>query len=290
MLGDLALRRIWKARSKSILQGIQSLETIRLELHATKVRVLSTPMRFFKQMVLVLLLVCSAQASDQLLNSLRPNGPVNDFANVISATEESQLSALLTELQQKTGDAVVVVTLPTLDGGQIDDFSNRLFERWGIGQKGKDNGILLLGATQEGRGNRLRIEVGYGLEGVINDAAAGRILDNYVVPAWNQKKYGTALVAGATVLAQQVAADKDIELSGVPKYDSRPQQTRRKSNPVGTIILVIVFIYMAIRHPQLLLLILLSSGRGGGGSGGGFGGGGFGGFGGGMSGGGGASR
>ncbi len=247
-------------------------------------------MRIFKSLLLMLLLAAalSAHASDQLLNQLQWRGPVNDFANVISASEENQLRAILTELQQKTGDAVVVVTLPSLDGGQIDDFSTRLFERWGIGQKGKDNGVLLLGATQEGRGNRLRIEVGYGLEGVINDAAAGRILDTTVLPAWNQRQYGAAIASGAVAIAQRVATDKGVRLSGAPQH-SRSAQPKRKTNPVLNVLFVIGFIYMAIRHPRLLLLLILTSGRGGGG-GGGFGGGGFGGFGGGMSGGGGASR
>ncbi|MBC8206585.1 MAG: TPM domain-containing protein [Kiritimatiellales bacterium] len=248
-------------------------------------------MRFLKQTVLIVLLACSAQASDTLLNSLRPRGPVNDFANVIPAAEENQLAAILTELQQKTGDAVVVVTLPSLDGGQIDDFANRLFERWGIGQKGKDNGILLLGATDEQRGNRLRIEVGYGLEGVLNDAAAGRILDQYVVPAWNQQQYGSAIASGGAAIAQRVAADKGIQLSGVPQYNrGYGSQPPRKSNPIMNVLFIIGFIYMAIRHPRLLLLMILMSGRGGGSRGGGGFGGGFGGFGGGMSGGGGASR
>ena len=249
-------------------------------------------MKKFRTILLISsLLAVSAQASDTLLNSLRPRGPVNDFANVIPAAEENQLAAALTELQQKTGDAVVVVTLPSLDGGQIDDFATRLFERWGIGQKGKDNGILLLGATQEGRGNRLRIEVGYGLEGVLNDAAAGQILDQYVVPAWNQKQYGSAIASGGAAIAQRVAADQGIQLSGVPQYNrGYSSQPPRKSNPVMNVLFIIGFIYMAIRHPRLLLLMILMSGRGGGSRGGGGFGGGYGGFGGGMSGGGGASR
>ena len=245
-------------------------------------------MRFFKQVILVLALAASAQASDKLLESLQPRGLVNDFANVISAAEESQLAAVLTELQQKTGAQVAVVTLPSLDGGQIDDFSIRLAERWGMGQKGKDNGVLLLGAINERRGNRLRIEVGYGLEGVINDAAAGRILDQYVVPAWNQRQYGSAIASGGAAIAQRVAAEKGIRLSGVPQYSrGYGSQPPRKSNPIMNIIFIIGFIYMAIRHPRLLLLMILMSGRGGGSRGGGFGGGGFGG---GGFGGGGASR
>jgi uncharacterized protein len=250
----------------------------------------SIHMKFLKRILLILALSTAAvQASDQLLNSLQPRGLVNDYANVISATEERQLSAVLTELQQKTGAQVAVVTLPSLDGGQIDDFTIRLAERWGVGQKGKDNGVILLGATNERRGNRLRIEVGYGLEGVINDALAGRILDQYVVPAWNQGQYGSAMASGGAAIAQRIAADSGIQLSGVPQYTNRGygSRTQRKSNPFFNLILLIGFIYMAIRHPRLLLFILLTSGRGGGRSSGGFGGGGFGG---GGFGGGGASR
>ncbi len=237
------------------------------------------------------LLALTAQASDKLLSSLQPRGLVSDYADVIPAAEENRLLAILTELQQKTGTQVAVVTLPTLDGGQIDDFSIRLAERWGIGQKGRDNGVLLLGATQEGRGNRLRIEVGYGLEGVINDALAGRILDEYVVPLWNQRQYGTAIANGGAAIAQRIAADKGVRLSGVPQYTAsrgHTPQPQRKSNPILSLLFIIGFIYMAIRHPQLLILLLMTSGRGGGSrGGGGFGGGGFGG---GGFGGGGASR
>ena len=137
---------------------------------------------------------------------------------MIPAAEENQLTAILTELKQKTGAQVVVVTLPSLEGGQINDFSIQLANRWGIGQKGKNNGVLLLGATQERSGNRLRIEVGYGLERIIDNATAGRILDDYVVPAWNQRQYGSAIASGAVAIVQRVAFDKGIRLSSAPQH------------------------------------------------------------------------
>jgi uncharacterized protein len=224
--------------------------------------------------------------SDQLLQSLKPAGYVSDFAGAMNASERAATERLLTELKQKTGAEVAVVLLPSLEGGQIDDFATRLFERWGLGRKGKDNGVLLLGATQEGRGNRLRIEVGYGLEGVIPDAAAGRILDTHVLPAWNQRQYGAAMAGGAAAIAQRIAVDRDVTLSGVPEYIRRA--SKKRGFPLGNIILLLIFIPLAIRHP-FLAMMLLSGGRGGFG-GGGFSGGGFGGFGGGLSGGGGASR
>lgn len=247
-------------------------------------------MRRFLIAVLFLFAGFARGDTDALLKSLVPSGHVNDFAGIMNPDGRAATEALLTELEQKTGAQVAVVTLKSLNGGQIADFSTRLFERWGIGRKGKDNGILLLGATGEGRGNRLRIEVGYGLEGVIPDAAAGRILDTYVLPEWNQGQYGTALAAGAAELARRIADDKGVTLSSNPE-PLRYTHTE-KQNDGGGILQIIVFIVMiifVIRHPWFLLLFM---GGGGGGyrGGGGFGGGGFGGFGGGMSGGGGASR
>ncbi len=245
--------------------------------------------RFFIT-ILVLLAVClPVQAdSDRLLNSLKREGYVSDFANVMNPADRAATEKLLTELEQKTGAQMAVVTLNSLEGGQIDDFANRIFARWGIGQKGKNNGVLLLCATQEGRGNRLRIEVGYGLEGVIPDAVAGRILDTYVVPGWSQGQYGTAIANGAAALAQRIAGEQGVALSGMPKHVQRTSKEQNLS--WFHLIFIVLFIVVVIRHPWILLFMLSSGGGGGGHSGGGFGGGGFGGFGGGMSGGGGASR
>jgi uncharacterized protein len=249
--------------------------------------------RFFLVTMIVLAGFLPVRADfDRLLNSLKPTGYVSDFANVMNSSDRAATEKLLAELEQKTGVQVEVVTLKSLEGGQIDDFANRLFARWGIGQKGKDNGVLFLCATEEGRGNRLRVEVGYGLEGVIPDAVAGRILDTFVVPGWNQGQYGTAVANGAAALAQRIADDQSVALSGIQHQEryGRSQPQDRKGGGFIQLIFFMIIIIAVIRHPWLLLLFM---GGGGGRSGGGFGGGsfgGFGGFGGGMSGGGGASR
>lgn len=244
--------------------------------------------RFFITTLVLLAGVFSVRAdSDQLLNSLKPVGYVSDFANVMNPADRAATEKLLTELEQKTGAQVAVVTLKSLEGGQIGDFSNRLFARWGIGQKGKNNGVLLLCAIEEGRGNRLRIEVGYGLEGLIPDAVAGRILDTFVVPGWSQGQYGSAVANGAAAIVQRIAGDRGVALSGMPEHVQRAPQEQKLS--WIHIVFILLFIVVVIRHPWILLF-MLSGGGGGSHSGGGFGGGGFGGFGGGMSGGGGASR
>jgi uncharacterized protein len=236
---------------------------------------------------LALLLAGSAVASDKLLDSLkhRDGQQVYDHANVIPAGQEQQLEALLTGLERQTGDSVVVVTLPSLEGGERADFANRLYARWGIGKKGKDNGVLLLAAIQD---HQAQIEVGYGLEGTINDALAVRILREEVFPRFKQQHYAEGLTAASARIVNLIAEERGIELSGAQPYRGHGSQEAKKPNLFVTIIFIIGFIYMAIRHPQLLILLMLSSGRGGSrGGGGGFGGGGGGGFGGGMSGGGG---
>jgi len=252
--------------------------------------------RFFITTLLLLSGVFPVQAdSDRLLNSLKPAGHVSDFANVMNSADRAAAEKLLTELEQKTGAQVAVVTLESLEGGQIDDFANRLFARWGIGQKDKNNGVLFLCAIGEGRGNRLRIEVGYGLEGVIPDAVAGRILDTFVVPGWSQYQYGSAVANGAAAVAQRIASDRGVELTGVSNQSAGKPREKTLPDFIG-LILFIIFIVVPM-CPMFFPPPGGPRGRSGGGwvgggygGGGGFGGGGFGGFGGGMSGGGGASR
>lgn len=252
---------------------------------------------FAKKWLVPLLLfatVLTTQASDKLLNSLQPRGFVNDFANVIPSAQERQLEQMLVSLERQTGAEVAVVTLTSLDGGQIDDFAVRLYERWKLGKAGKDNGVLLLAAIND---RKARIEVGYGLEGAIPDGRAGEILRTDVFPAFKRGQYGDGLIAAASSISERVAREYGVRLQNQSVASSRYRESsgrtysRRHGNPLLNIILFIGFIYMAIRHPRLLLFLLLTSGRGGGRgySSGGFGGGGFGGFGGGSSGGGGAS-
>ncbi|MBT8041749.1 MAG: TPM domain-containing protein [Pontiella sp.] len=241
----------------------------------------------------LLLSLClpSAQASDRLLEQLAGRGKlgVNDFANVIPANQEQQINEMIVELKQKAGAEIAVVTLQSLEGGEIEDFSNRLFERWGIGQRGKDNGLLFVAAMQD---RKMRIEVGYGLEGAIPDSTAGRIRRDIITPQFKIGKPGTGILLGIAALSQEVAQEYGVELTGAAsRYRSTGRSAQgKKGNPFVQLILAILFIIFAIRHP-FIAMMLLSGGRGYSSGGGGFGGGGFsgGGFGGGMSGGGGSS-
>jgi uncharacterized protein len=169
----------------------------------------------------------------------------------------------------------------------MSDFAVRLFERWGIGGADQDDGVLLIAAIAE---RDVRIEVGYGLEGVINDAAAGRILDTAVLPYFREEDYPSGLAAGAVAIASRIAEEAGVQLTGAPAVGAQGGEGR--SFGLLRFLFLLLLLPVLWRNPWLFLL-LMSGGRGGFGGGGGFGrggGGGFGGFGGGMSGGGGAGR
>lgn len=229
-----------------------------------------------------------AQGLLEKLSKQRPQTAVNDYANVMSPSQRGALESQLVDLERKTRVAIVVVVLPSLDGGEINDFATRLYEAWGIGQKGEDKGVLFLAAMRD---RKLRIEVGYGLEGLLPDSKCGRILDEAVVPSFKAGRHAAGIMGGALTLAQIVAKDAGVPFSSQIPGRSRSRQgsQRPKGSPIFTIIMLIIMIPIIIRNPWLLLFLMSSGGgyhRGGFGGGGG----GFGGFGGGMSGGGGASR
>ncbi len=229
-----------------------------------------------------LCLAAAARAdTDALLKRLAPRGFVNDYAGVLSRREAGSLESTLRGVKAATGAELVLVTLPSLEGGAIDDVAVRLYERWGIGVKGRDNGALLLAAMDD---RRVRIEVGYGLEGVLTDGGAGRILDRAVLPAFREGRYAEGLTGGMQALVAAVAGEE----AALPAQAAKPSRRPSRGLSLLHILLLIILVPVFLRNPWLFLL-LLSGGRGGYGGGGGFSGG-FGGFGGGLSGGGGASR
>jgi uncharacterized protein len=247
-----------------------------------------------KKSALLLLLL----ASFSLTGAKYPayTGYVNDYAHILSASDVQSLNALSAELAKKTGVQLATVIIPSLKDENIDDYAIKLFETWGIGQKGKDNGLLFIVALQE---RKTRIEVGYGLEGSINDAKAGRILTDYVIPQFKSGSIRKGVINGHLALAATMAKAYNTSLTGEgqPQTRSHAQPANFKPNPAAgflALILIcgIIFLIATGRGSWLMwiLLFMLSSGRGGGNNNsfGGFGGDSFGGFGGGLSGGGGA--
>lgn len=129
----------------------------------------------------------------------RPEGYVSDHANLLSGQTRNRLEEFLRGYEQKTTNQVVVVTLSTLGGEPLEEFSIRLAERWKVGQEGRDNGVIFLIIKDD---HLLRIEVAYGLEGVLPDALAGQIIRQVVVPHFSQGRFEEGIVAGVTAIVQ----------------------------------------------------------------------------------------
>ncbi len=213
----------------------------------------------------------------------KPAGWVSDYAGAMDEASRGKTEAVIRELEQKTSAEIAVVTIRKLEGGTVESYAAGLLSAWGVGKKGKDNGVLILAAIED---RRMRIEAGYGLEGILTDGKTGAILDRYVVPQFKAGNYGEGLFQGTLAVASVIAKDAGVEITGGLSVEpERPRPSPLKTT-VRILFLIILF-FIFIRNPFLLLLLLGGGGRGGGG--GGFGGG-FGGFGGGSSGGGGASR
>lgn len=213
-------------------------------------------------------------------------GRVNDYANILNSNEERSIEVMLDELEKKTSAQVVLLTIDTLDGDTIEDYSIRLTEQkgWKIGQKGLDNGVILLISMKE---RKLRLEVGYGLEGALTDLKSSYIIRKLIVPGFKSGKYYQGILRGLTTVSGIISKEYDI-----PSEDLKKFKEKKSENPgISFIIFLVIFFFF------VLPAFSKSKGKGGTGfwGGGGFGGGsssgGFGGFsgGGGSFGGGGAS-
>lgn len=252
-------------------------------------------------LLLALLLVCAgapaAVAQSSLDAGMPPfpalTGPVVDDAHLLPEEVFDQLSQKLAAYSQANGTQLVVVTLPTLNGYPIDDYGYQLGRHWGIGQKGKNNGVLLIVDAGE---KQVRIEVGYGLEGTLTDAQSFLIIHNIIRPRFRQGDYAGGITAGS---------DAILSVLGGKQLAVEQQQVRDKGGTGFFMFLVLIFVLLPLLRAMLgrggsgypgrmgggwlgWLLLGMLSGGGGGGRGGGFGGGGFGGGGGGFSGGGGS--
>jgi uncharacterized protein len=234
---------------------------------------------------------------------------VNDFAHVIDAGSRAEMDKRIRALKQATGDVLVVATVPTFQPyGTIEEYAVKMFENGGrgLGDKGKDNGVLIVVAVND---RKVKIEVGYDLEGIIPDGYAGDTIREAVTPAFRRGEYGAGLLAASTRLIGRIGQQRGVTIPDVPA----PRATSSRSGgrfPWTLLIWVLFIVIFSSRGRRRRRRYWgggpwsnWTGGAGGfggggfggggfggfGGGGGGFGGGGFGGFGGGRSGGGGAS-
>jgi uncharacterized protein len=218
------------------------------------------------------------------------SGYVVDQSGIMDSAAQSRIEGWILELKQKTTAEVAVVTVDSTEPLSLEEYSVNLYKRFGIGQKGKDNGVLLLVAYKD---RHMRIEVGYGLEGAVTDAKSSQIISTIMTPEFKQGHFSEGIEKGTAAIVTLIAKEYNVTLTGVPE----PVYQEQGSGSFWVLLLIIcIFIsFFFSRGGMFFPGIFYTGGYGRGGfGGGGFGGGGgfsggFGGFGGGMSGGGGAS-
>ncbi len=218
---------------------------------------------------------------------------VNDFAKLLDNSDKLIITKFAVELEKKTTAQIAVVTIKTTQPETIEGFSVRLFDKWKIGQKGKDNGVLLLMAVDD---RKAWITTGYGMEGAIPDIIANKIVQDVMIPYFKRGQYSKGVTNGAIAIISLVAKEYDIEITG--QETQVYQAVHRKKSVLELIFTILIFVLFISMRSGFFSYFLLGSllggrrrgghwhGAGFGGSSGGFGGG-FGGFGGGMTGGGG---
>ncbi len=247
----------------------------------------------------LLISVCASAQIDKIIPK-RPSPPklVNDFTNTLTQYQVDALENKLVTYDDSTSNQITVVIIPTTDNYSVEEAALEIIRRWGVGNKDKNNGIVLLVAKDD---RKLRIEVGYGLEGAVPDITAKSIIDNYITPNFKEGNYYRGLDEGTDAIIRAAAG----EYKAPAGYGSK----KKKGIGWSTIIFIIIFLLIAMAGGRRgggnmmsrrgsggfgagwIIGSLLGGGGGSGGgwSGGGGGGGGFGGFGGGGGGGGGAS-
>jgi uncharacterized protein len=272
-------------------------------------------MKSFALLLLLLLLSATYWTAAEPIASLHPTNYVNDFAGVLDAATQARLNALCQQVDQKAHAQIAVVTVKSLDGQDVVSYAVALYQKWGIGAKGKDRGVLVLLATQD---HKYWITVGYGLEAILPDGKVGGF-GREAVPILKSGNYAAAVTLLTARLASVIAQDAGVTLDNQPRVASPRRHEGPGVGAVVVLLLILFFIVIPIiraifrgggRGPGRggsgfwsgllwgMLLNNMGGGRGGyggggfggfgGGGGGGFGGGGFGGFGGGSTGGGGA--
>jgi len=163
-----------------------------------------------KRIVFLLALLLFAAQTAFALTIAPPAGHVNDRAGILDAATVQHLESVLTDFEKSDSTQIAVLTVPNLGGQPLEEFSLAVAEQWGLGQKGKDNGALLLIARDE---RRIRIEVGYGLEGRLTDLTAGQIIRNIITPAFRQNDFNLGVTRGVAAMISAVKGEYHADSS-----------------------------------------------------------------------------
>lgn len=233
----------------------------------------------------VLVLLCSFGVAAAAPKFPPLTGRVVDDAGILSPQVEGELTQELATLEVQTGRQLVVATLPDLQGYEIEDYGYQLLRAWGVGDKERDDGVILIVAPAE---RKVRIEVGYGLEPVLTDALSSLIINRTIIPAFKQGDMEQGVVDGTRAIVQQLSLpDEQAKAAAAAQAQKARSSSGGEIGPATILVIFIVFWLLSgvlggfgrRRRGGLwwLLPLILNNSSGRGGGGGGFGGGGFGG-------------
>ena len=219
-----------------------------------------TSLRFWLCPLVLSVLASSAMRAEKVQDLPQPTSYVSDFAGVIDVDSRAQMEALGAETLREAHATLEIVTVHSLEGEPIEEFATALEDKWRVGPKGTDRGVLMIFAMDD---HKRRIEVGNGLEGVLNDAKAGDI-GRSMDPQLKAGAYGAAILGGEQQVANDIAADAGITLTPLPQRPRQQQAAPRSGGGAGLISIIILFVV-------LWLMFRGRGGRGGRGGGGGSG-------------------
>jgi uncharacterized protein len=216
--------------------------------------------KFEKAIILTVVLCFLFSVTAFAINLPEPtnNFFVNDFANVISEEDEKEIMAIGASLFKQTTAQVVVVTVDSLEGADVNEYALELGRKWGVGDEEKDNGVVLLLSVSD---RKITIQVGYGLEGCLTDIKTGRILDEYAIPYLRDNDFSTGLFEAYKAITAVVCNEYGVELN--PDYDiNNYNNTYEKENyddfgedVLGALIIVIFIV--------IIFVVILSRSSGG---------------------------
>ena len=189
------------------------------------------------------LLLLAVPAFGQVKLPVQPRNHVEDLANVIDASHEQRLNGILQELEQKTGAQYIILTVATTGGIPIEQFAIEVaHDRWKLGQKGKDNGLLFVLATTE---RRARFEVGYGLEGFVTDLYCSQIGREVLKPYLQRNQYSAGIFQANLQVVQKIASEAGVALTGMPNLprSRQPVQRRRRLPGCSSLFFLLLMIF-----------------------------------------------
>ena len=203
----------------------------------------------FPLFILLLAVIPVAPVHAEQWQKLNPQGYVNDFAGVLNATTVEKLTEVSTEVDQKAKAQIAVVTIKTLEGDTVEDFANHLFQKWGVGYKGTDRGVMVLLATDD---HKYWTEVGYGLEPILPDGKVGGF-GRSMVPLLRQGDYNGAVVQMVSQIAEVIAQDSHVSLDSLADFHAvapaaREGEGQEMHLTAGQIILLFIILHRRGAH------------------------------------------